>query len=105
MKLATIGIDLAKAVFQVLGVDERGKVLFRKRASTVGDGSTVCSATTTVSLRDGLVRIFRHYDVDITGPHFHSAANIRGISQPSTTPVTIMAVALYPPRFLAPVRP
>jgi transposase len=31
MKLATIGIDLAKAVFQVHGVDERGKVLFRKQ--------------------------------------------------------------------------
>ncbi len=29
MKLAAIGIDLAKAVFQVHGVDERGKVLFR----------------------------------------------------------------------------
>jgi transposase len=31
MKLATIGIDLAKAVFQVHGVDERGNVLFRKQ--------------------------------------------------------------------------
>ena len=31
MKLAAIGIDLAKAAFQVHGVDERGKVLFRKQ--------------------------------------------------------------------------
>lgn len=31
MKITTIGIDLAKAVFQVHGVDERGKVLLRKQ--------------------------------------------------------------------------
>ena len=27
MKITTIGIDLAKAVFQIHGVDERGKVV------------------------------------------------------------------------------
>ena len=31
MKITTIGIDLAKAVFQVHGVDGRGKVLVRKQ--------------------------------------------------------------------------
>jgi transposase len=30
MNITTIGIDLAKAVFQVHGVDERGKVVLRK---------------------------------------------------------------------------
>jgi len=31
MKVTTIGIDLAKAVFQIHGVDERGKAVVRKR--------------------------------------------------------------------------
>lgn len=31
MKIATIGIDLAKAVFQIHGVDERGTVAVRKQ--------------------------------------------------------------------------
>ena len=31
MKLTTIGIDLAKNVFQVHGVDERGKAVLRKQ--------------------------------------------------------------------------
>ena len=31
MKITTIGIDLAKAVFQVHGVDERGKAVLRKQ--------------------------------------------------------------------------
>jgi len=31
MKITTIGIDLAKAVFQIHGVDERGKVVLRKQ--------------------------------------------------------------------------
>jgi transposase len=31
MKITTIGIDLAKAVFQVHGVDERGKTALRKQ--------------------------------------------------------------------------
>lgn len=31
MKIATVGIDLAKNVFQIHGVDERGKVLLRKQ--------------------------------------------------------------------------
>jgi hypothetical protein len=31
MKVTTIGIDLAKTVFQVHGVDERGKVVLRKQ--------------------------------------------------------------------------
>ena len=30
MKITTIGIDLAKHVFQVHGVDERGKTVLRK---------------------------------------------------------------------------
>ena len=30
MNITTVGIDLAKSVFQVHGVDERGKVLLRK---------------------------------------------------------------------------
>ena len=33
MKVTTIGIDLAKEVFQVHGVDKHGKVLLRKRLS------------------------------------------------------------------------
>ena len=31
MKITTVGIDLAKNVFQVHGVDERGKVVLRKQ--------------------------------------------------------------------------
>ena len=31
MKITTVGVDLAKAVFQVHGVDERGKVVLRKQ--------------------------------------------------------------------------
>ncbi len=30
MKITTVGIDLAKNVFQVHGVDERGKAVLRK---------------------------------------------------------------------------
>ena len=33
MKLTTVGIDLAKNVFQIHGVDERGKTLLRKKVS------------------------------------------------------------------------
>ena len=33
MKITTIGIDLAKSVFQVHGVDQRGKAIVRKRLS------------------------------------------------------------------------
>ena len=31
MKITTIGIDLAKEVFQIHGVDEHGKTVFRKQ--------------------------------------------------------------------------
>ena len=31
MKLTTVGIDLAKNVFQVHGIDQHGKVLLRKQ--------------------------------------------------------------------------
>ena len=31
MKITTVGIDLAKALFQVHGVDERGKAVLRKQ--------------------------------------------------------------------------
>ncbi len=31
MQAATIGLDIAKSVFQVHGVDERGRVVLRKR--------------------------------------------------------------------------
>ena len=31
MKITTVGIDLAKSLFQIHGVDERGKVLLRKQ--------------------------------------------------------------------------
>lgn len=33
MKLTTVGIDLAKSVFQVHGADERGKAVLRKKLS------------------------------------------------------------------------
>ena len=33
MKISTLGIDLAKAVFQVHGVDEQGRVVVRERLS------------------------------------------------------------------------
>src|SRR5215207_6077263 len=35
MKTTTIGIDLAKTVFQVHGVDERGKVVLKKQLKRV----------------------------------------------------------------------
>jgi transposase len=31
MKITTIGIDLAKEVFQIHGVDERGRIVLRKQ--------------------------------------------------------------------------
>src|SRR6266853_94844 len=31
MKITTVGIDLAKSVFQIHGVEERGKVVLRKQ--------------------------------------------------------------------------
>ncbi len=31
MKITTVGIDLAKSVFQVHGVDERGKTVLKKQ--------------------------------------------------------------------------
>lgn len=31
MKISTVGIDLAQNVFQVHGIDERGKVVLKKR--------------------------------------------------------------------------
>ena len=31
MKITTVGIDLAKSVFQIHGVDERGKAVLRKQ--------------------------------------------------------------------------
>lgn len=31
MKIATVGLDLAKSVFQIHGVDERGKAVARKQ--------------------------------------------------------------------------
>jgi transposase len=31
MKITTVGVDLAKNVFQVHGVDERGKTVLRKQ--------------------------------------------------------------------------
>ena len=31
MKITTVGIDLAKSVFQIHGVDERGKAALRKQ--------------------------------------------------------------------------
>ena len=33
MKVTTLGIDLAKSIFQLHGVDEQGKVVFQKRVS------------------------------------------------------------------------
>ena len=44
MKITTIGIDLAKNVFQVHGVDERGKVGLRKqlRRDQVAGSSSTC---------------------------------------------------------------
>ncbi len=40
MKITTVGIDLAKNVFQVHGVDERGKAVLRKRL-----GSAISSSS------------------------------------------------------------
>ena len=31
MKIATVGIDLAKSVFQVHGIDQQGKVMLKKQ--------------------------------------------------------------------------
>lgn len=36
MKITTIGIDLAKNVFQIHGVDGRGKVAVRKQRKRAG---------------------------------------------------------------------
>ena len=34
MKITTIGIDLAKNVFQVHGVDERGRAVLKQKSSS-----------------------------------------------------------------------
>ena len=40
MKITTVGIDLAKNVFQVHGIDERGKAVVGKQTlATGGSGS------------------------------------------------------------------
>ena len=41
MKVTTVGIDLAKNVFQVHGVDERGKVVLRKQLKRERGGSVL----------------------------------------------------------------
>jgi transposase len=38
MNITTIGIDLAKNVFQVHGVDERGRVVLRRSGATFDGG-------------------------------------------------------------------
>jgi hypothetical protein len=44
MSAAFIGLDLAKSVFQVHGVDLHGKVVVMKRASCRNQGAPGCSA-------------------------------------------------------------
>jgi hypothetical protein len=51
MKLTTVGIDLAKNVFQVHGVDERGKTVLQAAQTESGVG--VLRAARAVSDRDG----------------------------------------------------
>jgi len=49
MQIATIGIDLAKAVFQVHGVDAHGKTVMkkqRKRTQVAADAEAICEAVT-----------------------------------------------------------
>jgi transposase len=46
MNITTVGVDLAKSVFQVHGVDKRGKVMIQKRLRRssklqVGVGSNI----------------------------------------------------------------
>ena len=41
MKCTTLGIDLAKQVFQLHGVDERGLVVIRQRVSRSKLGSAI----------------------------------------------------------------
>lgn len=42
MKITTIGVDLAKRVFQVYGVDERGRVVVRKTAPAERGCKVLC---------------------------------------------------------------
>jgi hypothetical protein len=42
MKITTIGIDLAESVFQVHGVDERGKAVLRKQLKRAEVGQVLC---------------------------------------------------------------
>ena len=53
MKITTVGIDLAKNVFQVHGIDERGKAVLGKqlRRAQVAVGLSESSAN--VSVRPG----------------------------------------------------
>jgi len=53
MKLTTIGLDLAKNIFQVHGTDERGKAILRK---TLKRGAEVLCQFACVPDRDGGVR-------------------------------------------------
>ena len=55
MKLTTIGIDLAKNVFQVHGVDQHGKTVLKKQLKR-DDGDLLCQHTTLPGGDGGLRR-------------------------------------------------
>jgi hypothetical protein len=50
MQAATIGLDIAKAVFQVHGVDAGGQVLVRKRSGSL---LPACTTIGRLSLKGG----------------------------------------------------
>ncbi len=54
MKITTVGIDLAKNVFLIHGVDERGRTVVRKSAEASRGGEVLCESGALFD-RDGSV--------------------------------------------------
>jgi hypothetical protein len=54
MKITTVGLDLAKSVFTLQGVDERGNIVLRKTVRRIGRVSCASLGTSRASWRQSL---------------------------------------------------
>ena len=54
MNITTIGIDLAKNVFQVHGTDARGKAVLRKALTPLADGAVFRAAAAVLNRHGGM---------------------------------------------------
>ncbi len=63
MKITTVGIDLAKNVFQVHAVDERGAVVLRKQTVAIDRNWPRPCENAVAAVQDGVGGLLRHSDV------------------------------------------